>query len=383
MEKKKYVRIMKEIDSNGNGYPFKLNEINETDRCNTKSKDPKVFGGFNFTTEDKALRWTIRGTTIYEVEIPNDAKTLEIVDEQYPDGIYKSNKIIIKNPKELTENIMLDLYKKSNLPEVSYFQCLSFLSLRNYKEVCKKIIKDKVTEDNINLAIKHFKSFLSVSEKEKTECYKEVEEMLEEIKDTRLINQFIDREPYIKHLTNDKVINLTGESGAGKSHYTKKYKSDEYLVVDTDEVFGDYRKAKGINRELSKMLRNKYKELPNLCENFDKIYKDIVKYLRYSKKTVVIDSAQFRNVKDYSILKGEVIVIRTSIDTCYKRCLNRYKENMKKVSILEKLKNAVNKKEAKEQYEKYKTKKLGIYKWYKAINRFIIELEKIESKKGE
>ena len=48
MADKKYVRIMKEIDSNGNGYPFKLNEINETDRCNTKSKDPKEFGGFNF-----------------------------------------------------------------------------------------------------------------------------------------------------------------------------------------------------------------------------------------------------------------------------------------------------------------------------------------------
>ena len=120
MADKKYVRIMKEIDSNGNGYPFKLNEINETDRCNTKSKDPKEFGGFNFTTEDKALRWTIRGNTLYEVEIPTDAKTLEIVDETYPEGIYKSNKIIIKNPKELTENIIMDLYKKSDLPETSY-----------------------------------------------------------------------------------------------------------------------------------------------------------------------------------------------------------------------------------------------------------------------
>ena len=54
-----------------------------------------------------------------------------------------SNKIIIKNPKELTENIIMDLYKKSDLPETSYFQCLAFLALRNYKEVCRKIIKDK------------------------------------------------------------------------------------------------------------------------------------------------------------------------------------------------------------------------------------------------
>lgn len=379
MADKKYVRIMKEFESSGNGYPFKLDEVNETDRCNTKSKDPKEFGGFNFTTEDKALRWTIRGTTLYEVEIPKDAKTLELVNETYPDGIYKSNKIIIKNPKELTESVMMDLYKKSDLPEVSYFQCLSFLSLRNYKEVCKKIIKDKVTEENAKDALKIFKSFLIVSEKEKTECYNEVEEMLEELTDKRLINQFIDREPYIKQLTNDKIINLTGESGAGKSYYTKKYNSDEYLIVDTDEVFGDYRKSKGINRELNKMLRNKYKEVPNLCENFDKLYKDIIKYLRYNKKTIVIDSAQFRNIKDYSILKGQVIVIRTSIDTCYKRCLLRYKQ--KNNNIIGKIKKAVNAKKQKEDYNNYKTKKTAIYKWYKAINRFIKEIDNIEEKK--
>ena len=379
MADKKYVRIMKEIDSNGNGYPFKLNEINETDRCNTKSKDPKEFGGFNFTTEDKALRWTIRGNTLYEVEIPTDAKTLEIVDETYSEGIYKSNKIIIKNPKELTENIIMDLYKKSDLPETSYFQCLAFLALRNYKEVCRKIIKDKVTEENVKTAIKTFKSFLSVSEKEKTDCYKEVEEMLEEIKDIRLINQFIDREPYIKQLTDDKIINLTGESGAGKSYYSQKYNTDEYLIIDTDQVFGDYRKAKGINRELNKMLRNKYKELPNLCENFDKLYKDIIKYLRYNKKTIVIDSAQFRNIKDYSILKGQVIIIRTSIDTCYKRCLQRYKQ--KNNNIIGKLKNVVNTKKQKEDYNNYKTKKLAIYKWYKAINKFIKEIDNIEKTK--
>ena len=202
---------------------------------------------------------------------------------------------------------------------------------------------------------------------------------LKEIKNPLDISLYVSKEPYIKELTEDKIINLTGESGAGKSYYSQKYNTDEYLIIDTDQVFGDYRKAKGINRELNKMLRNKYKELPNLCENFDKLYKDIIKYLRYNKKTIVIDSAQFRNIKDYSILKGQVIIIRTSIDTCYKRCLQRYKQ--KNNNIIGKIKNVVNTKKQKEDYNNYKTKKLAIYKWYKAINKFIKEIDNIEKTK--
>ena len=34
-------------------------------------------GGFNFSTEDKILRWLVRGNTIYDVVILEDA---EIID---------------------------------------------------------------------------------------------------------------------------------------------------------------------------------------------------------------------------------------------------------------------------------------------------------------
>ena len=44
----------------------------------------------------------------------------------------------------------------------------------------------------------------------------------------------IDKEPYIKVLSNDRVINLTGQSGSGKSTYAKEnFNSDEYLIIDT------------------------------------------------------------------------------------------------------------------------------------------------------
>jgi len=41
----------------------------------------------------------------------------------------------------------MELYQKSSLPINSYFQCLSFLSLKNYDSVCREIIKDKVNKN--------------------------------------------------------------------------------------------------------------------------------------------------------------------------------------------------------------------------------------------
>ena len=57
-----------------------------------------------------------------------------------------------------------------------------------------------------------------------------------------LIDLYIDKEPYIKKLTKDKIINLTGQSGSGKSYYAKQtFNSDEYLIVDTDDIFSEKR----------------------------------------------------------------------------------------------------------------------------------------------
>ncbi len=56
----------------------------------------------------------------------------------------------------------MNLYLKSDLPDNTYFQCLTFLSLRNYNEVCEKIIRDKVTQ-----AIKTFTTFFDLKEEDK------------------------------------------------------------------------------------------------------------------------------------------------------------------------------------------------------------------------
>lgn len=45
--------------------------------------------------------------------------------------------------------------------------------------------------------------------------------ILKETKNKLLIDIFISKEPYIKNIAKDKIINLTGESGSGKSYFFK------------------------------------------------------------------------------------------------------------------------------------------------------------------
>lgn len=179
-----------------------------------------------------------------------------------------------------------------------------------------------------------------------------------------LISINLNKTPYEKILTNHKIINLTGESGSGKSYFAKQeFSSNEYIIIDTDEVFARYDKSTGINRELGTFFRNKYSELPSLCENFDEIYLEMINYFKNSNKTLVIDSAQFRNIKDISILKGKVIIIRTCINTCFERVIQRFKSQKPNATL--------------EEIELYKNKKSKMYLWYEHLNNFLVEIDKL------
>lgn len=63
--------------SHAGGFEYKIDEVNEADNQNPEASNPEEFGGFKFSTEDKILRWILRGDTIYDVEILNDAEIIE------------------------------------------------------------------------------------------------------------------------------------------------------------------------------------------------------------------------------------------------------------------------------------------------------------------
>lgn len=138
-----------------------------------------------------------------------------------------------------------------------------------------------------------------------------------------------DKDPYIKRLTNDKIINLTGESGSGKSYFSSRWKEDkDYIIIDTDKVFNKAKvdEANIHERKLRENLQKKYgSDLPELTDNIRIFYNDILKFFEGKKETIVIDSALLKYVPIEEI-KGTVIVMRTSVITCYERCIKRYEK---------------------------------------------------------
>lgn len=358
----KYLRVMDGLSSNANGFSYKLDEINITETWNPNADNPKEMGGFNFSTEDKILRWLHRGDTIYDVIIPNDAEVI-LCDEEK--GIYRANKIIVSNPRTITDELVIELYKKSNLSNKIIAQCLKTLLWRDRLEISKYIIKDRVNLDNVKEILSEFEIYSMDRNFDKDELEgdtKVIYNILREINNELYINLHIDREPYLKTITEDRIINLTGESGSGKSYYSEKYvNNDNYVVIDTDIVFSDKPSNNKESLELRKIFKDKEKDY--LITNFDEFYIQLLNYFKDSEKTIVIDSAQYRNIKDINILKGKIVIMRTSVDTCYQRCVNRYKEEHEIYTN--------------EDFEKYKNKKANMYKWYKSLNKFIERVNNI------
>ena len=110
-------------------------------------------------------------------------------------------------------------------------------------------------------------------------------------------------------------------------------------------------------------FRKKYDILPDLGNDFDTIYLDILDYCKDIDKTIVIDCAQFHCIKDISILKGTIIIIRTCIDTCYNRCIERFKSTYNYTES---------------ELDAYKEKKKKIYTWYHQTNDFIKKIDEFD-----
>lgn len=184
------------------------------------------------------------------------------------------------------------------------------------------------------------------------------------MKNDLLITIDVNKEPYEKVITDDKIINITGESGSGKSTYVKKYiNDDKYIVIDTDEIIGNRPTNNKHCLEIRKLLIDKYgNNIPNICEEFNIIYKDILEYYKDTDKYLIIDSAQFRNL-DINLLKGKIIIIRTCIDECYIRTIKRWKSIVKNYT--------------EEELNAYKNRKKAMYEWYKKLNEFIIKVDEI------
>ena len=177
----KYVKVM--FGNKGADFEYKIGEINIANIWNPTAKSGKEFGGFNYTTDDCILRWLHRGDTIYDVEVPDDAENIKI---EGATTIYRTNKIIISNPRKVTDDLALYFYEISNIPEKSYYKALGVVAIMGYKKTAFAILKDKVNKNNIEEVLEEWNNFLFHNGKDDRKkiniLVKEIAEALNEIK---------------------------------------------------------------------------------------------------------------------------------------------------------------------------------------------------------
>ena len=185
----KFVRVMDGTKSNAGNFEYKLDEINISEFWNPNEIVPEKMGGFNFGSEDKILRWLHRGDTIYDVIIPEDAEVILCNEEK---GIWRTNKIIVTNPRVITDEMVLELYKKTTLTNKILAQCLQTLLWKNRLEISKYIINDRVKKDNVDEFIREFEIHVNHVNKKEKFNYDELEDeskiiydMLLEIKNNK------------------------------------------------------------------------------------------------------------------------------------------------------------------------------------------------------
>lgn len=183
----KYVKVMFGTTSGAKSdFEYKLNEVNESNNWNPNADNPREFGGFNYCDETCILRWLHRGDTIYEVEIPDDA---EIVRLEGATIIYRANKIIIKNPTKVDDDLAFHFYQISNIPEKSYYKALGAVAVMNYEKTAMQIIQDKVNKDNIDLVLEEWNNFIDHGKQEDrmnvNDLISKIENKLYDIKNIR------------------------------------------------------------------------------------------------------------------------------------------------------------------------------------------------------
>ena len=185
---------------------------------------------------------------------------------------------------------------------------------------------------------------------------------------------FKDQDDYVKELTDDKVINVIGTKGSGKTTTSLKYiEDDDYIVVNLDSLF-DSPGANEKDPELPKIRDMLIKKYGYLQDGYDFInyYNDIVEYAKKKNKTLLIEGNSIEDL-DPKDLKGKIIVKRTGVFKSFKRSVKRdYKNEF--FMNLEKEKHKYFYKLSR--LYKITKRRKKIFKQYKNIENVIDKIEK-------
>ena len=137
-----------------------------------------------------------------------------------------------------------------------------------------------------------------------------------------------DQKDFERILTDDKVINLIGTKGSGKTTSSLQYlKDDHYIVVNCDRLLELPCKEEE-DKELSnirEMLKEKYGEIQE-GEKFIPCYNDIVEYISNKNKIALIEGNIIQDINP-DLLKGKIIIKRTGVLKSFVRAVKRDYQN--------------------------------------------------------
>ena len=101
-----------------------------------------------------------------------------------------------------------------------------------------------------------------------------------------------------------------------------------------------------------------------LVDNYDSFSYNLYQLTGEIEPDIKVIRNDEMTVKEIKLLKGKIIIIRTSIEECYKRVVNRWKEISKNYN--------------EEELTRYQNRKLGMYEWYKSLNKFLENVDNLK-----
>lgn len=155
----KYVRVMDGTVSNESGLSTPINEVVVARDWDPNATQRDTIKGINFSTDESILRWIRRGDTMYDVILPEDAEVKQVPGNYTPNGLFRTNKIILTNPVKLTQEVILELYYKMDLPNRTIPDVLALLAIRGFTLAADKLIEEKVNKENIEEFLNNYIEF--------------------------------------------------------------------------------------------------------------------------------------------------------------------------------------------------------------------------------
>lgn len=154
---KKFVKVMFENKSSvGDRHEYKMGEIEIANVWNPLVDNPKDMGGFNFSVEESIIRWLHKGNVIYDVSIPDDAEVYDCWYPSTPNVVYRSNKIIVSNPRCVDDVVALEYLNKAELKDELYPKVFVSLIKGKYYNTAMEVYNRYINSSNLDEVIEEF-----------------------------------------------------------------------------------------------------------------------------------------------------------------------------------------------------------------------------------